>query len=245
VFGRATSLRVRGDWPAAARAYEQALALRPGHEDSLYYLGHCRQEMGRIDEARAAFAGLVEVNPASARGHLALGAVLLSAGPSRPIDLKEALRHFEEAHALNREETGSMVRLGEIALVRGDAARARLWFESALRTNPKCVEAAFLLGYLDWLSGDRDGAATHCRKAIQAAAVQAPVKGVMSEGDRKAAAPPLRAPLGTTLFSSLSDALRPPRGEAQADNAVCDPEQVYPPVRQLAIRLARRAAPSR
>ncbi len=245
VFGRATSLRVQGDWPAAAGAYEQALALRPGHEDSLYYLGHCRSEMGRLDEAREAFARLVEVNPASVRGHLALGTVLLSPDQSRPLDLEEAQIHFEKAHALNGEETGAMVRLGEIALVREDTARARAWFESALRTNPKCVEAAFLLGYLDWLAGDRDGAAAQCRRAIQAGAVQAPVKGVLSEGDRKTAAPPLRAPVGTTLFSSLSDALRPPHGETRADDAVCDPAKVYPKVRDLAKQLVRRAPPSR
>ena len=243
-FARATSLRVRGDWSAAAKSYERALALRPEHEDSLYYLGHCRMEMGRPGEAREAFSRLVAVNPSSVRGHLALGAVQLSADPSQPFAIEEARGHFEKAHALNGEETGAMVRLGEIALVLGEQARARAWFESALRTNPKCVEAAFLLGYLAWVSGRRDDAAAFCRRAIEAATVQAPVKGVMSEGDRKAAAPPLRAPVGTTLFSSQSDVLRPAPGSSRASASLCDPDSVYAPVRDLAQALARRAASS-
>ncbi len=198
-----------------------------------------------MDEAGEAFARLLEVNPASARGHLALGAILLSPDPPAPLDLARARLHFERAHALNGEETGSMVRLGEIALVRGERAPARLWFESALRTNPKSVEAALLLGYLDWISGEREGALSYCRRAIQAAAAQAPVQGVLSEGDRKAAAPPLRTPAGTTLFSAFGDALRPPAGASLPNTAVCDPERLYPSVRERVDSLARRATSSR
>ena len=51
-----------------------------------------------------------------------------------------------------------MVRLGEVALVAERSAEARRWFESALRTNPKSVEAAFLAGYLGWEAGDATAA---------------------------------------------------------------------------------------
>ena len=243
-FSRATSLRVRKDWAAAADAYARALALKPGHEDSLYYLGHCRGELGQMDEARQAFARLVEVNPGSARGHLALGAIVSSPDQTHRLDLQEAQRQFEMAHALNREETGSMIRLGEIALVRGDEAGARRWFESALRTNPKSVEAAFLLGYLDWSRGDREGALSRCREAVQAAAAQAPVKGVLSEGDHKTPPPP-GSQTGRTLFSSSANVLRSTAGDPQGGGAVCDPETIYPPIRDLALRLSRLAEPAR
>ncbi|MEK7284063.1 MAG: hypothetical protein AAB249_09655, partial [Acidobacteriota bacterium] len=133
-----------------------------------------------------------------------------------------------------------MLRLGEIAIVRGDGAQARSWLESALRTNPRSVEAAFLLGYLDWQAGDDRRARDGCRRAIEAGAVQAPVQGVLSEGDRKAA-PPLESPMGKTLFSAFSDPLRGrPAGRTPAP-ADCDVDSLYPPVRDLAGRLAGRA----
>jgi len=38
VYNRATSLRLQGAWAEAVAAYQEALALDPRHEDSLYYL---------------------------------------------------------------------------------------------------------------------------------------------------------------------------------------------------------------
>ena len=239
-YHEATALRTRGDFAAAERAYERALALDPRHEDSLYYLGHCRREIGQPAGALEALTRLVGVNPSSARGHLALGALLAPADVSLPLDLGGAEEHFRRAHAINGEETGSMVRLGEIAIVRGDAARARSWLESALRTNPRSVEAAFLLGYLDWQARDRAGALANCRRAIEAGTVQAPVKGVLGEGDRKAA-PPLASPMGKTLFSALSDPLRGRPAGREAGPEDCDVDGLYSPVRDLARGLAARA----
>jgi len=239
-YHQGTALRSRGDFAAAAAAYERALALDPAHEDSLYYLGQCRKEIGQPTGALEAFIRLVRVEPSSARGHLALGALLASADGSLPLDLLGAKQHFERAHAINGEETGPMVRLGEIAIVREDAARARFWLESALRTNPKCVEAAFLIGYLDWLEGRREDARAACERAIQAGSVAAPVKGVLGEGDRKAA-PPLESPMGTTLFSALGGPLRGRAAEAKGAAPACDPDALYPAVRDLARRLRARA----
>jgi tetratricopeptide (TPR) repeat protein len=198
----ATEARTRRDFVEAARLYEEALVLEPRHEDGLYYLGQCRRELGQAEAARVAFERLVEINQASARGHLALGALLASPDPSEPMDLAKAERHLRRAHEINGEETGPVVRLGEIALLAGQSAEARRWFESALRTNPKSVEAAFLAGYLGWEEGQETAALV--RRVRQAAKVDAPVKGVLSEGDRRdahrVAAPPLSSPLGRLLF---------------------------------------------
>jgi tetratricopeptide (TPR) repeat protein len=218
----ATRLRLAADFEAAATAYRRALELDPVHEDALYYLGYSMVELRRHGEARVAFLRLVECNPSSARGHLALGSLLASPDPDAPLDLEAAERHLRRAHEINAEETGPMVRLGEILAVRGRRDEARRWLEAAGRTNPRCVEAPLLLGYLAWEDGDRATAARQLRLAAEAARVQAPVKGVLGEGDRKA--PPPRSALGPTLFGRASDALR---AAGDAATVTVRPDQVY------------------
>jgi tetratricopeptide (TPR) repeat protein len=194
-------------------------------------------------EARRAFEALVAVNPESARGHLALGALALAraAGP----DLTEAEARFARAHAINKEESGAMLHLGEIALVRDDGTQARRWLQAARRTNPKSVEAILLLGYLDWQAGDRQAAAARCAEAAGAAVVPAPVQGASSEGDRRKAAPPLTEPMGKTLFSEVGERVRRAASTGAGSRAVCDPETIYPAVGDLARRLRLSALPQR
>ncbi len=250
-FTRATRLRLKGDWAAAIDAYREALAADPRHEDSLYYLGHCLRQSGRPEDARDAFERLVAVAPESARGHLALGVLLASPDEGGRPDLAGAESHLKAAHEINKEETGPMVRLGEVLIVRGDLAQAGEWLEAAARTNPRSVEAAFLAGYLRWEAGDRAGARAFLVKAVRASRTEAPIKGVLSEGDRKAepakgggrtAAPPLEAPMGRTLFGALAATLRA-RGAPGPETPPADPDlgALYAPVRDRALALRRGA----
>jgi tetratricopeptide (TPR) repeat protein len=205
-FGRATDARMRRDCATAAGLYQEALELDPRHEDALYYLGQCLRELGRPAQSRAAFERLVALNDASARGHLALGALLASPDADEPVDLAAAERHLRRAHAINGEETGPIVRLGEVLLVTGRAGEAGAAFEAALRTNPKSVEAAFLAGFVAWDAGQVARADRLARRLREASKVEAPVKGVLSEGDRREAtriAAPLESPLGRLLFGEL------------------------------------------
>jgi tetratricopeptide (TPR) repeat protein len=210
-YNAATAARIERDFATASNRYEEALVLDPGHEECLYYLGQSRRELGQTEKARAAFERLLETNPLSARGHLALGALLSSPDPGEPMDLPAAEGHFRRAHEINGEETGPMVRLGEVLIAAGRVEEARTWLESALRTNPKSVEAAFLAGYVVWEEGTRDTAPALLRLR-EAAKLEAPVKGVLSEGDRRdgrrVAAPPLESPLGKLLFGDPVLSLR-------------------------------------
>lgn len=240
----ANEARLRPDCPSAVDLYEQALELQPRHEDALYYLGQCRRDLGEPQAARAAFERLVDANPSSARGHLALGALLASPDPREPMDLVAADLHLRRAHAINGEETGPVVRLGEVALVSGRAGEAREWFEAALRTNPKSVEAAFLAGFVAWDGGAKD-VARLVRRVHGAAEVVAPVKGVLSEGDRRdskrVAAPPLESPLGKLLFGAPIAALR---GRAAAGGGIDEATVVrlWREARGLRTAFATRAA---
>jgi tetratricopeptide (TPR) repeat protein len=216
----ANDVRLRAGCASALALYEDALVLDPRHEDALYYLGQCRRESGQPVEARRAFERLVEVNPASARGHLALGALLASPDPTEPMDLAAAEAHLRRAHEINGEETGPVVRLGEVLLMRGQDAEARRWLEAALRTNPKSVEAAFLAGFSAWQDGTAEAGAL-ARRVADAARVETPVRGVLNEGDRRdqkhAAAPPLASPLGRLLFGAPIAKLR---GKAAAGETI-------------------------
>ena len=64
------------------------------------------EQRGEPGPARAAFERLVTLNPESARGHLALGALLASPDPEEPMDLEAAEGHLSRAHEINGEETG-------------------------------------------------------------------------------------------------------------------------------------------
>jgi tetratricopeptide (TPR) repeat protein len=242
-YREATSLRMRGDFAAAERAYLGALAIDPVHEDALYYLGWCLHEQGRPAEARDVLRRLVDANAESARGHLALGTLMSSPEALEVSDLEQAERHLRRAHEINGEETGPMVRLGELLIVRSSAEEALRWLEDAARTNPRSVEAAFLAGYLSWEAGDRPAAAAHYQGAIARAASPAPVHGVLGEGDRKAA-PPLEAPMGRMLFGSFSDAIRA-AGDGAGGTARPDLDAIYGPVRSRAADLRRRLGASR
>jgi hypothetical protein len=111
------------------------------------------------------------------------------------------------------------VRLGEVLLVGGQRTEARSWFESALRTNPRSVESALLAGYLDREGRSGQPPARLVERVREAAKTEAPVRGVLGEGDRRVAhpaepapsavaAPPLDSPLGRLLFEAPVLALR-------------------------------------
>jgi len=224
-FNEATKVRTGGSCAGAIPLYEEALALNPEHEECLYYLGQCRRELREPARARDLFERLVAVNPESARGHLALGALLASPDPAEPMDLVAAEQHLRTAHGINREETGPVIRLGEVALVRGRTDEAGELFEAVLLTNARSVEAALLAGYVARTS-DHPGEAALIERVREATRVEGPVKGVLSEGDRRdrggKATRSLPNPLGQLLFGAPADALRAlaAAGTPPSDDAV-------------------------
>jgi len=248
-FNEATVLRREGKFAEAAALYEKALEHNPKHEDCLYYLGHCRRETGDYASAREAFEKLLEVNPESARGRMAMGALLAWPGPDGPLDLAGAEAHFRKAHEINKEESGPELRLAEVLIAEGATPEAREWLRDAFTQNPKCMEAAFLTGYTYWAEGDLATAREFYMKAARAAQPMKPHKGVLGEGDRmvkgtdgkKNAAPPLENPMGETIFGEFSQHLRgedPPQDDKALTRAALD--STYAPVRRLVERIGGR-----
>lgn len=192
IYRQATALKQQGAWVQAASTYREALQIDPRHEDALYYLGNALFELGRYDEAVTAWRQLVEVNPLSARAHAQLGAVYSCGASGAPFDLDVAEREFQRALAINKEESGPVIKLGEVSLLKGDRRQALHYFTAASRTNFKSVEAHYLIGYLKWLEGDRVVALAALQKALKFGQADKPVKGVAGEGDtKKKAAQPI------------------------------------------------------
>jgi tetratricopeptide (TPR) repeat protein len=209
VYGRATDLKQRGAWAEAASAYREALEVDPRHEDALYYLGNALFEAGRYGEAVTAWRRLVEVNPLSARAHAQLGAVFSCGAPGAPFDLDAAEREFQRALEINQEESGPVLKSGEVALLKGDRRRALDHLTAVGRMNFRSVEAHYLIGYLRWLEGDREAALDALRKAVRFSQADQPVRGVAGEGDTKKKAPILSEGASRkSLFGPFCAALR-------------------------------------
>lgn len=165
LYRQATQLRVQGDWQRAAPLFRRALALDPTHEDGLYYLGNALFEIGHYTEAASSWEQLIRINPRSTRAHLRLGALYSSALAGAPLDLERAEREVRKALAMNKEESGTVLKLGEVLLLKGDIAGARAQFAAASRTNARSSTALYLLGYTHWQEGNTQEALALLRAA--------------------------------------------------------------------------------
>ncbi|HVS04528.1 MAG TPA: FG-GAP-like repeat-containing protein [Thermoanaerobaculia bacterium] len=171
-----------GDLSSAVRHFRQALALDPAHEDSRYYLGTSLWALGEQDAALEQLTELTRRSPMSHRGHRqwAIYRALASRGEA---DLAAAARAAEHALAINGEETGSLLLLGELALLHGDAAEADRRLALACRTNPRAVGGFYLRAFLAWRSGDADGARELLTAARAARGEEWKPAGAVAEGD--------------------------------------------------------------
>lgn len=187
VYRQATAEKKAGQWDAAVREYRMALDLDPSHWDALYYLGNCLVELKRYPEAQRAYTRLAASDNVAARAHSALGALYSRPDAGQLFDLRKAAREYELAQHANADESGSVLRLGEVALAAGDLNTASEYLNAAGRTNFKSVNAAFLLGYVAWSKGDTKQAISQFRAAAALTKAQKPPAGVLGEGDTKLA----------------------------------------------------------
>jgi tetratricopeptide (TPR) repeat protein len=190
-YRTATEHRIAGRTTQAIAAYERALELNARHEDALYYAGNMYLEMGRTGAASTAWRQLIAINPQSARAHSRLGDIHFCFPGDSLFDLAAAETEIGRALQINQEETGPLLQLGQIALVRGDHAGARSWFEQVIGSNYRSVDAHFLLGYIAWKGGDRERAAEWFAAAAELAQPAEAIEGVPGEGDTKAGSAPV------------------------------------------------------
>jgi hypothetical protein len=185
LLDRAGALRVGGDFAGAEPLYRQLLELWPDHEDSLYYLGNCLVELHREREALSRFETLARVDPRSNRCFMQIGRLRLPGGDPTLDDLDLAERAFATSLAINQEESGPLVQLGAVALLRGDLPLADERLRQASVLNAKSVEARYLRARVKWAQGERDAARLLLREAQAIARAAPPPVAVVGEGDTK------------------------------------------------------------
>jgi tetratricopeptide (TPR) repeat protein len=193
VYRRATDSRLEGAWEEASTAYAEALAIDTRHEGALYYSGNMFFELEKYDQAEAAWRRLIEVNPLSARAHFQLGAVYSCGAQGAPFDLQIAEREFQRALDINQEETGPILKLGELHILNGQEQQALTYLEMATLSNPKSVEAHYMIGYIKWNAGEESKALESLQRAATYARAGKPAGAPMGEGDTKAGSGPLLA----------------------------------------------------
>jgi tetratricopeptide (TPR) repeat protein len=176
------AMKVEKDILKAIGHFRAALVLNPDHEDSRYYLGNCLAMRGDSEGALEQLKHLTRINPQSHRGHSQWGALRAMSAAS-DADLQSAEESLLAAYRLNPEETGVLLLLGEVALLRGNAAVAKEHLEHACRTNPKAVGGFFLRGYLAWKANEPAAARELLAVARQALGQDWQPKGSTSEGD--------------------------------------------------------------
>lgn len=148
-YNGARTAFAKGDAAASIAAYQKALELDPRHEDCRYALGNLLLERGDRAGAKAEFEALLKIQPRSQRGHGALGDLLADPASGPLQDLAAARRNYEAAGGIYTEETGWVVRTGEVALATGDAVGAERTFRNVLVSNPRSFQALYFLGYIE------------------------------------------------------------------------------------------------
>lgn len=176
------AMKRRGDLAGAIRHFREALGYDPGHEDSRYYLATCLWAEGAREEALEQLAELVRRSPMSHRGHRQL-AVYRALSASGADGLAAAEAAAERALAINREETGSLLLLGEIDLLQGDTQGGERHLERACRTNPRATGGFFLRAYLAWRRGDAAQARKLLAQARETRGQDWKPAGTAAEGD--------------------------------------------------------------
>jgi len=172
-------------WEDAERAFAAVLELDPRHEDSLYSRGNCLLELGRYAEAERCWEELLEVNPGASRAWVQIGMVRSMPEAGALWDPAAAAHALDEAHRINPEESGPLIRAGEARLAAGDLEGAEETLAAAASMNHMATSALFLSGYLAWKRGDAEQATRLLDLAAESLREELPSAAASSEGDTR------------------------------------------------------------
>jgi tetratricopeptide (TPR) repeat protein len=155
------ALSMIGQPQDALAEFDRALALNPRYVDALLNRAVTLNELGRYDDAVAAFAaaqGLGRVDhtgfPAPEASRLANLHAELAEAYVEAGGLRDAIEQYAQAARLRPEFLDLRYRLARLRLEVGDAARAGEELEAILEARPTFFDARAALGMAFYLQGD-------------------------------------------------------------------------------------------
>jgi tetratricopeptide (TPR) repeat protein len=145
----------------ALEQFERALALNPRYIEANIHRGILLNELGRADEAEAAFRAAVAHGedrvdglPRPVAGRLANLHAQLGEAYAEANSLDEAIEQFRRAVTLGPAFHDLRYRLARLLLEAGRALEAREELESILAEHPDFLDATASLGLAHYLAGD-------------------------------------------------------------------------------------------
>jgi TPR repeat/Tetratricopeptide repeat len=158
-------------WPEYALRVEalqradSRLAANPDDVEAHFDRGHLLSELGRPEEARAAYFEVIKRSPAHFGALNNLGGVLHAGG------FRTAARSaYAEAIARNPDNPLGHFNLGNLLREEGELERARAEYEAALRLDPDHAEAHRGMALILHEIGDEAAADAHLRAGFRAGA---------------------------------------------------------------------------
>jgi tetratricopeptide (TPR) repeat protein len=153
-YNQATAYRTDRNYELAAVQYENALNIQSDHEDALYYLGSMYLFQKKFEKTEQKWSELELLQPNSPRTHLQLGTLYFCFDDANQLyDPELAVKKFETAWELNREETGAPLLISKILILNENFEEAAELLDTVIISNHMSFEAVFLRGYIDWLNG--------------------------------------------------------------------------------------------
>lgn len=150
-----------GNFKAAKKTFEDALALAPGDAMVHFNLGLCAQHLKRPDDARRCYEQAIALKPDFAEAHSNLAATLTKIGRGNA-----AIDHYRQALRLKPGLASASNNLGILLAEADRHDEAQACFEQALAREPNFVEALNNLGGALIARGLTGQAIEPLRKAI-------------------------------------------------------------------------------
>ncbi|MES3033994.1 MAG: tetratricopeptide repeat protein [Gemmatimonadota bacterium] len=154
-----------GDFAGAEEALEKAMALNPGDPNAEVLLGWAEMGQGRLDEAMAIFAQVLERVPDQALARMNVGCVHLRRG-----EHAQAREHLGTAIALDSDRKAVLYAhfyLGLTYFAEEQYAESIGELLRAIELGPNLIEARFELGRVFWFADRTDDAIAAWRKGAE------------------------------------------------------------------------------
>jgi tetratricopeptide (TPR) repeat protein len=158
-YNKATTYRSQRDYYQAASYYAKALEINDSHEDALYYMASMHLLLKNFEETEKFLLKLEKKQPNTPRAHLQLGVLYSCMDSSNTLfNLQESKNRFDSAWRLNREETGTPLKLSKIYLLQNETEAVKPLLDVVITANKMSYQAMFLDGYVYWKNGNEQQA---------------------------------------------------------------------------------------